>query len=107
VRNFFGGEMPLSTNQAVPEEPVNDISKDWHPNVSQKIAAFRSHFAPLSIEEKITYRKWRRATIIFYGAFAFVIAALSIAIGPADPSTNVNNKEAHSAIASAGQRTPH
>jgi hypothetical protein len=76
------------------------------PNVSQKPSAARSRFAPLTIEEKITYRKWRRATLAFYGAFAFVIAALLMAIGPADPSTNVNNKGDYSAIASAGQRNP-
>ncbi len=98
--------MPLSTNQGVPEEPVNDISNDWRPNVSQKTAAVRSHFAPLSIEEKITYRKWRRATIMFYGAFAFVIAAVLIAIGPADPSNDVNDKGTYSTTASIGQRHP-
>jgi hypothetical protein len=106
MRNFLGGNMPSSTNQAVPEVLTNDTSRDWRPNVSQKTSAARSHFAPLTIEEQITYRKWRCATLMFYGAFAFVIAALLIAIGPADPSTNVNNKGAYSAIASVGQRNP-
>lgn len=98
--------MPSSTNQVVPEELTNDTSRDWRPNVSQNASAARSHFAPLTIEEKITYRKWRRATVMFYGAFAFVIAALLMVIGPADPSSNANNKGANSAIASAGQRNP-
>ena len=99
--------MPSSTNQAVPKEFANDISRDWHPNVAQKTSVVQSHFAPLTAEEKMTYRKWRRATVMFYGAFAVVIAALAIAIGPADPSNNNSTKGPHSAIASAGPRSPH
>jgi hypothetical protein len=107
MRKFWGGDMPSSTNQVVPEELTNDdTSKDWRPNVSQKTSAARSHFAPLTAEEKITYRKWRRATLMFYSAFAFVIAALLIAIGPTVPSTNVNDKDSHSAFASIGHRNP-
>jgi hypothetical protein len=43
---------------------------------------------------------------MFYGAFAFVIAAVLIAIGPADPSNSVNDKGAYSTTASIGQRHP-
>jgi hypothetical protein len=99
--------MPSSTNQVTPEERTKNTSRDWRPGVSQKTSVVRSGFAPLTIEEKMTYRKWRRATVLFYGAFFFVVAVLSIAIGPADTSTSVNNKGAYPAIASAGYRSPH
>src|ERR1019366_3303248 len=105
MRTFLGGDMPSSTNQVAPEELTN-TSRHWRPNVSQKTSAARSNFAPLTIEEKITYRKWRRATLMFYGAFAFVIAAVLIAIGPADPSNSVNDKGAYPTTASIGQRHP-
>jgi hypothetical protein len=92
--------MPASTKQSAPEEPTKDISWHWRPNVSQQAAAARRHFAPLTMEEKTTYRKWRRATLVFYGAFAFVMAALLIAIGP------TNDKDSYSALASIVHRNP-
>lgn len=98
--------MPLSASQIAPDESASDTSRHWHTSVSQNTSAVRSHFAPLTIEEKITYRKWKRATLIFYGAFAWVIAALSIAIGPTDPSTNASDRDSYSALASVGQRNP-
>jgi hypothetical protein len=101
---FLGGDMPASTNQIAPEELTKDIL--WHRrlNVAQQAAAARRHFAPLTMEEKTTYRKWRRATLVFYATFAFVIAALLIAIGPPDASTNANGNDSYSALGSP--RTP-
>jgi hypothetical protein len=98
--------MPLSASQIPPDKFAEDISRDWRPGVSQKTCAARSNFSPLTIEEKITYLKWRRAIFIFYGAFACVIAAFLIAIGPADPSINASDKDSHSELASVGQRNP-
>jgi hypothetical protein len=40
----------------------------------------------------------------FTALFAFVMAALLIAIGPTDPSTNANGKESYSALASLVHR---
>jgi hypothetical protein len=100
------GDVLSSTNQVAPEELTKDTSRHWRPNVSQKTSAARSHFAPLTLEEKITYRKWRGATLSFYGAFAFVMAAFLITIGPPDPSTKANDKNSYSALASIGQRNP-
>jgi hypothetical protein len=98
--------MPALTKQSAPEEVTKDILWRWRPNVAQQPAAARRHFAPLTMEEKATYRKWRRATLVFYGAFAFVMAALLIAISPTDPSTNANGKESYSALASIAHRNP-
>lgn len=93
--------MSSSTDQAVPKKLANEIPSYWRPNVSQATSASPRHFAPLTIEEKATCRKWRRATVMFYCAFALVISAFLIA-GPTDPSTTAKNG-AHSAIASVGQ----
>lgn len=93
--------MLSSTNQAGPED-TNDRLSDWRPTVSQTALANRRSFTPLTIEEQKTYRKWRRTTLVFYGGLAIFIAALSIAIGPPDPTTAKHNA-AYSAIASAGQ----
>jgi hypothetical protein len=98
--------MPFSAGQIPPDKFAEDISRDWRPGVSQKTFAVRSNFSPLTLEEKITYRKWRQATLIFYGAFACVIAAFLIAIGPADPSINASDKDLYSELASVGQRNP-
>jgi hypothetical protein len=98
--------MPASTKQIAPEELTKNISWNCRPNVSQRAAAARRPFAPPTMEEKTTYRKWRRATLVFYGAFAFVMAALLIAIGPTDPSTNADGKDSYSALASLAHRNP-
>jgi hypothetical protein len=90
-----------STNQAGPRD-MNDRPSHWRPTVSHTASATRRGFAPLTIEEQKTYRKWRRITLIFYGVLAIFIAALSIAIGPPNPTTAKHNA-AYSAIASAGQ----
>jgi hypothetical protein len=44
--------------------------------------------------------------LILYGVLAIFIAALSIAIGPPDPTTAKHNA-AYSAMAAAGQQKPH
>jgi hypothetical protein len=102
----LGGNMPLSASQIAPNESANDTSRHWHTSVSQNTSAVRRHFAPLTIEEKTTYRKWRQATLIFYGAFACVIAAFLVIAGPTDPSTNAGDKDSYSTLASVGQRNP-
>lgn len=94
-------------SQTLQNDPANDTSRRWRPNVSQSTSATRIHFAPLTFEEQTTYRKWRRAMLIFYGVFTLVTAAITIAIGPADPSTAARDSGAHSTLASVGQRHPH
>ncbi len=96
--------MLSSTNQAGPAE-TNDHAGYWRPAISQTASATKGAVAPHTIEEQETYRKWRRATLTFYGVLAVFIAALSLAIGPPNP-TNVKNNPAYSAIASAGQHKP-
>jgi hypothetical protein len=91
-----------STNQAGSGDTTDGLGP-WRPTVSQTASADRSGFAPLTIEEQKTYRKWRRTTLIFYGVLAFFITALAIAIGPPDPTTAKHNA-AYSAIASAGKQ---
>ncbi len=92
----------LSTDKTGSEGP----NARWRPTVSQTPTANRSHFAPLTIEEQKTYRKWRRTTLIFYGVLALFVTALLVAIGPPDPTTAKHNA-AYSAIASAGQHKSH
>jgi hypothetical protein len=93
--------VPSSTNQAGPGD-TNDRPSHWRPAISQTASANRRGFAPLTIEEQNTYRKWRRTTLISYGVLAIFITAFAIAIGPPDPTT-VKHNAAYSAIASAGQ----
>jgi hypothetical protein len=93
-----------STNQAGPGD-TNDHPSHWRPAVSQAASATKRVVAPPTIEEQETYRKWRRATLTFYGVLAVFIAALSLAIGSPKP-TNVKNNPAYSAIAAAGQHRP-
>jgi hypothetical protein len=53
-----------STNGVELQTSSNTTSTRWCPNASTIASAGRSHFAPLTAEEKITYRNWRRATLI-------------------------------------------
>ena len=53
---------------------------------------------PLSIDDKRTYQKWKRATFIVYGAVAIIILMLSIAIGPTD-TASPSNSEMYSSLA--------
>ena len=53
-----------STNGVEVQTSSNTTSTRWCPNASTIASAGRSHFAPLTAEEKITYRNWRRATLI-------------------------------------------
>jgi hypothetical protein len=98
--------MPYSTNQDTPDELANGAPTRRRPNLSQVTSAARRHFSPLSIEETITYRKWRRTTLIFYGALACIATAFLIAIDPTSPSTNVRDRDSYSALASVGHRNP-
>jgi hypothetical protein len=94
--------MSASKNPAPPKLLLDHVSGNWRPDVSQVTTAIRGHFAPLTIEEKITYRKWRRAALIFYGTFGFAIAAFLIATGPT--ATNAKDKDSRSAVASVASR---
>ena len=85
--------MPFSTNQT---------GHDGRPTAAQTASADKRGFAPLTIEEQKTYRKWRRTTLIAYGVLAIFLTAFAFAIGPPDPTTAKHNA-AYSAIASAGQ----
>ena len=96
--------MHSSTNQPGAGDTANR-SSDWRPTVSHAASADRRRFAPLTNEEQNTYRRWRRTTLIAYGALAIFLAALAIAIGPPDPATAKHNA-AYSAMASVGQHKP-
>jgi hypothetical protein len=98
--------MPSSPSQVTPDKFANDAPTRRRPNLSQVTSAARRHFSLPSIEEEITYRKWRRTTLIFYGALACIVAAFLIAIAPPRPSTIANDKDSYSALASVGQRNP-
>jgi hypothetical protein len=94
----------FSTDQTATENTA-DRRSDWRPTVSQTASADRRGFAPLTNEEQKTYRRWRRTTLIAYGALAIFLTAIAIAIGPPDPTTAKHNA-AYSAMASAGQVRP-
>jgi hypothetical protein len=94
-----------STDHAGPEDPI-DRPSHCRPTASQTATANRKEFPPLTIEEQMTYRKWRRTTLMFYGVLALFISTLLVAIGPPDPTTAKHNA-AYSAIASAGQHRSH
>jgi hypothetical protein len=49
--------MSTSKNPAPPKLLLDNVSGNWRPDVSQVTTAIRGHFAPLTIEEKMTYRK--------------------------------------------------
>jgi hypothetical protein len=95
MRNVSGGRISSSARQLAPR---------GRPDVSQNTCAARGHFAGLTAEDSMTYRKWRRAVVVFYGVLAAVIAALAIGMAPVGSSINADTTAVHSAIASAGQR---
>jgi hypothetical protein len=73
------------------------------PDASRMMAVPRRDLSLLTDEERITYRKWRHATLVVYSAVAIIIAVLSIAVGPTDTSST---NEIHSALApQAASRT--
>lgn len=82
--------MPSSNDLAT------DNSENWRPDAPRMTAVPRRDLSLLSFEERITYRKWRRATLAVYAAVAIVFAAVSIAIGPTDISPR---SEIYSALA--------
>jgi hypothetical protein len=93
-----------------PVEPPKSVSRElglWRPDASRIAAARQNHFELLTVEEKRTYRNWRRATLVFYAVFLCGIAAVAVAIGPADPSSTARNGDLYSTLASAVQRNSH
>jgi hypothetical protein len=96
--------MSSPASQIAPEKTVSAAPRHWRQDVSQNSRAAQRDFAELTAEEKITYRKWSRATLVFYGVLVCVIAELLIATSQMAPSTNVDNKAAYSAIASVGRQ---
>jgi hypothetical protein len=94
----------FSTNQTGAGDTA-DLGGDWRPTVSQAVSAHTRGFAPLTVEEQKTYRKWRRVTLAGYGVVVIFLTALAIAMGPPEPTTAKHNA-AYSAIASAGQNKP-
>jgi hypothetical protein len=96
--------MSSSKNPAPTKLLADSASGNWRPDASQVKSATRRHFAPLTNEEKITYQKWRRGTLILYGTFGLAIAALLIAIGPTDTTTSTRYTDSNSAVASAAHR---
>jgi hypothetical protein len=93
-----------------PVERPTPVSKElglWRPDASRIAAARQNHFELLTAEEKRTYRNWRRATLAFYAVFLCGIAAIAVAIGPADPSITAGKGDLYSTLASAVQRSSH
>jgi hypothetical protein len=70
---------------------ANDNLGDCRPEASRTAAVYRRDLSLLTVEEKITYRKWRFAVLIAYSAAAVIITAISIAIGPGDTSPHSKN----------------
>jgi hypothetical protein len=105
ARHFRRSPVRLSTDHPGAGDTAGRRG-DWRPTVSQTASANTRGFAPLTIEEQKTYRKWRRTTLIAYGVVAIFLTALAIAMGPPDPTTAKHNA-AYSAMASAGQNKPH
>ena len=63
----------------------------------------RRHLSQLTTEDKLTYRKWKRATLIVYGAVAMVVVVLSMVIGPTDSASNKG--EMYSSLGPAAHRS--
>jgi hypothetical protein len=83
---------------------ARQLAPRGRPDASQNTSAVRGHFDELTAEERMTYRKWRRAIVVFYGGIAAVIAALAIGMTPVGSPINADTTAAPSEIASAGQR---
>ena len=98
--------LPHTGSSATPKTIANNISATCHLDVSRVRSATRGDVTLLTAEDIITYRKWRRATLILYGAFAIAIAAFWIAIGASNTSLTSKNNEIHSALPPAGQKPP-
>jgi hypothetical protein len=98
--------MPSSINSATPKTIANNISATCHLGASRVRSATRRDFTLFTAEDIITYRKWRRAALILWGAFAIAIAAFWIAIGAINTSLTSKNNEIHSALPPAGQKPP-
>jgi hypothetical protein len=80
----------------MPSSTDIDNSENCRPDASRMTVVPRRDLSLLTVEERTTYLKWRRATLIAYSAVAFIIAVLSIAIGPTD---TLPTNELHSALA--------
>ena len=94
--------MPSSETQKTSSE-VNDDFCRWHPAISQNASSKLSDFAPLTIEEATTYRKWRRACIVVYGTLAVTIAMSSIAVRPSQRSVGHHHDASSPRVGLAGQ----
>ena len=97
----------VSTTPVQPPTPVSRELGLWRPDASRIAAARQNHFELLTAEEKRTYRNWRRATLVFYAVFLCGIAAVAVAIGPADPVSTAGKGDLYSTLASAVQRNSH
>jgi hypothetical protein len=64
--------------------PSNPLDYDYYSDASRPTAEYGKHLSRLTIDEKRTYQKWKRAALIVYGPVTVIIAVLSIAIGPTD-----------------------
>jgi hypothetical protein len=94
--------MPRSTN---PPTVANARNNSQRPSASQLSSAALRDFRRLTVEEKNTYRRWRRGTLAAYGILVFVITAFLIANGPTGSSTNAGNKNFHTTLSYIEQRT--
>ena len=79
------------------------LGDDCQSDASRATAVSRRHFPPLTIDDKRTYQKWKRATFILYGAVAIIIVVLSIAIGPADKASTSKSEMYSSLVPATGK----
>jgi hypothetical protein len=105
MQGFSEDHVSSSTRSVKPQTPSDTTSTRWRPITSTIASARRNHFASLTVEEKIIYRNWRRATLTLYAVFACATAAILIAIGPLDQPSTAKNGGLHSAFASTAQRS--
>jgi hypothetical protein len=81
--------------------PFND---EVQSGSSRTTAVGGKYLSEMSIDEKRTYQKWKRATFIVYGAVAAIVAMLLIAIGPTDKTAN-SKGEMHSSLEPAADKS--
>jgi len=94
-----------STRSVKPQTPLDTASARRRLYASTIVSVRRHHFASPSVEEELTYRYWRRATLVFYTIFLCGMAAIVIAVRPVDKSSIAKQDNAYSALASAVQRS--
>jgi hypothetical protein len=105
MQGYSEDKLATSTTSDDPHISLGATLARWRSNAPATASARRHDFASLSVEEDLTYRYWRRATLAFYAIFLSGIAAIAMAIGPIDKSGTAARGDVHSALVSAVQRS--